>query len=68
MYKMLNMYYNGQSIYEQTNLYSRYTRQFLHYLYMFNSGFATSEDVDIARDYMTMFQNVKETNLQKWYI
>lgn len=58
--KTMCMYYGGKSIYNKDNLvtgYSRHTRQFLHYLYMFShSDLFTKADVYLARDYMELYR------------
>jgi hypothetical protein len=58
MYKMLCSYYGGEIIYRNTHPeYSRYTKQFLHYLFMFSTKWmAAEDDVDMARDYMELFR------------
>ena len=56
MYKMLNSYYGGEVIYRQYNDYSRYTKQFLHYLYMFSDGYLAKDEVGVAREYMELYR------------
>jgi hypothetical protein len=57
--KTMCNYYGGKSIYDKDGVvtgYSRYTRQFLHYLYMFSNDLHCEDDVRIAIDYLELFK------------
>jgi hypothetical protein len=54
---MLNSYYGGESVYTQQNSYSRYTQQFLHYLFMFSYyPLFGQEDLDLAGKILEMIR------------
>jgi hypothetical protein len=58
MYRMLCSYYGGEILYSQLNSYSRYTKQYLHYLYMFSTKWLnpSGEDLEIAIEYLNYYK------------